>query len=115
MGHLIVNHDRLGIMRPTVSVPYATGPKDCPKWRTRANWLHLDCNPHSAGDGNGYADIEGVIDSGSATDFTQALLVQGLLSLTDARVEDGGFHCVPGGHRIALEWSKLHQDLSTKD
>lgn len=36
------------------------------------------------------------------------VLVQGFLALSDARVEDGGFLCVPGSHAIAQDWTVLH-------
>jgi hypothetical protein len=116
---LIVDHDRLGVMRPTVAVPGADGPVDHPDWRTRARWLHLDCNPHSAGTGKGYASIGSFRHNGDPVDFTQTLLTQGLLTLTDASEKDGGFHCVPGGHRFAMEWagiaSQYRRTYCTKD
>eukprot|EP00928_Gymnodinium_smaydae_P039643 TRINITY_DN27037_c0_g1_i1.p1 TRINITY_DN27037_c0_g1~~TRINITY_DN27037_c0_g1_i1.p1 ORF type:complete len:409 (-),score=47.01 TRINITY_DN27037_c0_g1_i1:536-1735(-) len=112
---LIVDYDRLGVMRPTVAVPFESGPVDRPEWRTKSNWLHLDCNPHSAGEGKGYASIGSFRHTGDHVDFTKSLLTQGLLSLTDAREADGGFHCVPCGHRLALDWARSHESCGTRD
>lgn len=115
---LIVDHDRMGVMRPTVAVPYASGPVDRPEWRTRANWLHLDCNPHAARKGEGYVSVGSFVQKGDdrdVVDFTQTLLVQGLISLTDARETDGGFHCVPGSHRFSMEWVMEHSPLQSRD
>ncbi|KAJ9472792.1 hypothetical protein DIPPA_58863 [Diplonema papillatum] len=96
---LIVDHDRLGVMRPTVRVPFKSGPQDRPEWRTIQNWLHLDCHPIE-----GYASIGSFACSGSQIDFLKTLIVQGFLALTDARVENGGFHCVPGSHKFCSDW-----------
>lgn len=96
---LFVDHDRLGAMRPTLQ-PNGTIKK---KWQTINNWLHLDCNP-----------VTGEISIGSMAppmgghhDFDKEapFLVQGFLALSDARMQDGGFLCVPGSHRIAKEWA----------
>jgi hypothetical protein len=96
--NLIVEHDRLGAMRPTLR-----GTEEKVDWRTRDKWIHLDCNPML-----GTASIGGYgidTDRFNPIDFKETLVVQGLITLTDAREEDGGFHCIPGGHRIAREWS----------
>jgi hypothetical protein len=96
--NLIVEHDRLGALRPTFR---ESGEK--PNWRTRSKWLHLDCHPKkgtaSIGGFKKYDDFHEFID------FGKTLVVQGLITLTDARVEDGGFHCIPGGHKFAHVWS----------
>lgn len=94
---LVVDHDRLGAMRPTI-LPDGT---EKPEWRTKARWLHLDCNPV-----RGKASIGSFSDDGSLIDFDQTLIIQGLITLTDARVEDGGFHCVPGSHKFSTEWAR---------
>eukprot|EP01064_Diplonema_japonicum_P007436 TRINITY_DN15063_c0_g1_i1.p1 TRINITY_DN15063_c0_g1~~TRINITY_DN15063_c0_g1_i1.p1 ORF type:complete len:327 (+),score=34.81 TRINITY_DN15063_c0_g1_i1:59-982(+) len=96
---LWVDHDRLGIMRPAI---------DAPEWRTLDNWLHLDCNPTQ-----GYASIGSFEDSKNSIDFNTTLIVQGLLAITSARVEDGGFHCVPGSHKISQSWSVSHQNCGS--
>jgi len=94
---LIVEHDRLGVLRPTFR---DSGEKV--EWRTRDRWIHLDCNP-STGD----ASIGGFkVEDCKFIDFKQTLVVQGLITLTDAREEDGGFHCIPGGHRFAHDWTE---------
>jgi hypothetical protein len=114
---LIVDHDRLGnlnliffffysyfvlgLMRPTIE---ADGTEH-PEWRTRARWLHLDCNPV-----RGKASIGSFADSHSLINFDQTLIPQGVLALSDARAQDGGFHCVPGGHLISQKWAKIHNE-----
>ena len=100
---LWMDHDRLGIMRPTKNLDFGQGTvKDVEAWRTVSNWLHLDCNPLL-----GKASIASFADTGLPIDFSKTIIIQGLLTLTDARVEDGGFHCVPGSHQFALDWSAL--------
>lgn len=94
---LIVEHDRLGVLRPTFR---ESGEKV--EWRTRDRWVHLDCNPLT-----GTASIGGFKKINiNPIDFKETLIVQGLITLTDARVEDGGFHCIPGGHKLAHTWAK---------
>jgi hypothetical protein len=106
-SRLWVDHDRLGVLAPTTH-----DGSNHTDWRTIENWLHVDCNPISGPDGRtGYAAIAGFNDNGSAIDFHKTLIIQGLLTLTDARVEDGGFHCVPGSHRICHGWAQQVQHL----
>lgn len=97
---LWVDHDRLGVLAPTKTWLGGNEP-----WKTIENWLHLDCNPVSYDDEIGLASIGGFSDSGAPIDFRKTLIIQGLLTLTDAKVEDGGFHCVPGSHKISRAWA----------
>lgn len=102
---LIVDHDRIGVMRPTRNVCYKDGTikEDVPEWRTMDRWLHLDANPL-----NNKASIAGFRDDGSKIDFDTTLIPQGLVTLTDARVKDGGFHCVPGSHKVIQAFLRSH-------
>ena len=102
---MICDHDRLGVLRPTLrgSVEHAD-------WRTKDNWLHLDCNPTM-----GYASIGSFADDFTRVDFDKTLIIQGLLTLTDARVQDGGFHCVPGSHKFSAKWAKANQKRGSKN
>jgi hypothetical protein len=109
---LWVDHDRLGVMRPTKNIDFGGGQPtvdDVQEWRTVSNWLHLDCNPSSVAHGVGKASIGGFSDDQSPIDFKETLIIQSLLTLTDARVEDGGFHCVPGSHKATLAWAAENQ------
>ncbi len=103
---LWVDHDRVGIMPPTRTADgQATGLKE-----TERDWLHLDCHPLAGRTpGTGYASIGGFTDDGTSIDFTATLIIQGLLTLTDSPVEDGGFHCVPGSHRLCHAWVQDRQ------
>jgi len=98
---LWVDHDRLGVMRPTKGIlfPGSSIPVEKPEWRTKQNWLHLDCNPLL-----GYASIGSFNDSRSTIDFTKTVIIQALITLTDAREENGGFHCVPGAHKHVIDY-----------
>jgi len=100
---LWVDHDRLGVMRPTKGIIYPgqEEPQEKPGWRTLENWLHLDCNPLA-----GYASIGSFQDNKKDIDFTKTLIIQGLLTLTDAKEENGGFHCVPGAHKHIRTWAR---------
>lgn len=95
---LIVEHDRLGALRPTMR---ASSEKK--EWRTRDRWIHLDCNPMK-----GTASIGGfkLADDPEPIDFDRTLIVQGLLTLTDAREQDGGFHCIPAAHIFSHKWAE---------
>lgn len=115
---LIVNHDRLGVMRPTVGIDLGDGegPRDRPEWRVKKNWLHIDCNPVSGspdwpprqGTELGHTAISSMSDTGEAIDFRKCFIGQGLLLLTDSGIEDGGFCCVPGSHKLCIEWARQH-------
>lgn len=106
---LFVDHDRLGAMRPTLQ----TNGTIRKEWQTIDDWLHLDCNPVS-----GEISMASMAppESGGHHDFDAEapFLVQGLLALSDAREEDGGFLCVPGSHRIAREWT-VRNNLEQKE
>lgn len=96
---LIVDHDRMGAMRPTRATIDAPINEE---YQTINNWLHLDCNPAS-----GEICIGSLEKPDTPHNFnTEApVLVQGLLSLSDAKEEDGGFLCVPGSHNISKQWA----------
>lgn len=103
---LCIDHDRLGVMRPTKGIDLGDGVlREIKSWRTISDWLHLDCNPST-----GYANIGGFVDDRSQINFKETLLTQSLLTLTDARIEDGGFHCVPGSHKFSYEWAVANQE-----
>lgn len=51
--------------------------------------------------------------------FLMQLHVQALINLADNRSEDGGFHIVPGFHKVFSEWTertrnRLGQEYSGK-
>ena len=105
---LIVDIDRLGIMRPTK----LKNGQDLESWKTMKRWVHLDCNPifvspfpSTEGETScGFASIAGFSNKGTPIDFKKTLIPQGLITLTDARKEDGGFHCIPGSNNICYDW-----------
>jgi len=102
---LWVDHDRLGALRPTKNIIFdeSSPPVDKPEWRTIDKWLHLDCNPQT-----GYTSISSFNHFNFTqipVDLTKQLIIQSLITLTDARVEDGGFQCVPGSHKYTPSWS----------
>lgn len=104
--NLWVDHDRLGVLAPTKT--WLGGRAG---WKTVENWLHLDCNPVGYDSRSGFASIGGFNDNGSPIDFRETLIIQGLLTLTDAPVEDGGFHCVPGSHKVTMDWAAANAAL----
>src|SRR5437868_11484725 len=58
---LIVEHDRLGVLRPS---------ENKPEWRTRDKWIHLDCNPQT-----GHASIGGFnVENYEPIDFNKTLI-----------------------------------------
>jgi len=111
---LYIDHDRLGMMRPTRGVVFADGqPRDVPEWETRSEWLHLDANPTGHSPTQGFASIGGFTDDGSPIDFGTTLIIQALIVLNDTRAEDGGFHVVPGSHKISTEWASFKSKFVT--
>lgn len=102
---LWVDHDRLGIMRPTKGIvfPNSNEPVDKPAWRTIERWLHLDSNPNTGE--VSLASFEKTY-SNTKVDLEKTLMLQGLITLTDAREEDGGFQCVPGFHKYCSAWAR---------
>lgn len=97
-----VDRDKLGIMRPTKDVPFKTGIQDMPQWKTKQDWLHLDCNPRL--NICTLAPCTYIFDF----DLQKDLIVQSFIALTTATRDDGGFHCVPGYHLHSA--SLLSQD-----
>jgi len=69
------------------------------EWKTIENWIHLDCNPLT-----GLCSLAGFEYERKKIDLENSLVVQGLITLTDAKEEDGGFHCVPGFHKYTKLW-----------
>ncbi len=93
---LMVGHDRLGMMRPTMRTENKS------EWRTKDRWLHLDCYPLLGKASINDFELENI----KPIDFEKTPILQGLLTLTDAKEIDGGFHCVPGSHKLSVEWAK---------
>jgi hypothetical protein len=95
-------------MRPT----FHNNQERNPSWRTKERWLHLDCNPNTGGlSVAGFARKE----HGMPIDFAKEMYVQGLIALTTARVEDGGFHCVPRSHKFSRAWACKNARHSTSE
>lgn len=91
---LWVDHDRIGVMRPTIHIKFGDEYLDMPEWKTIDRWLHIDCNPFT-----GRTDVAGFDHFNDVeVNFEKKLFVQGLIALTDAKIDDGGFHCVPKSH-----------------
>jgi Phytanoyl-CoA dioxygenase (PhyH) len=109
---LIVDHDRIGAMRPTLRSDGHGGGGGSyevkSEWQTVDKWLHLDCNPATGEISIGSMDTSELLLNGPKPhDFDKEapFLVQGFLALFDAREKDGGFLCVPGSHKVTKEWS----------
>jgi hypothetical protein len=78
-----------------------------PGWRTASKWIHWDMSPFHWVDGtmlpfkwSPYTRVSE--NNGCKLDGN--VKVQGLLNLIDARLQDGGFMCVPGFHKHLHEW-----------
>jgi len=97
---LIVDHDRLGVLRPTKKVPFPDVEKDMPEWKTIDKWLHLDSNPIT-----GICGLAGFNYYETYINLEENFCVQGLIALTDATEDDGGFHCVPGFHKHLKDYA----------
>ena len=107
---LIVNHDRAGLMRPTVNVQTSpTTSSNFPHWSTKPN-LHLDMNPWSwLSDPFGthqqsilkkltYERLSDFITENNQPIQSHGTSIQALYNLLDNKPDSGGFVCVPGFH-----------------
>ena len=99
--------DRAAWMRP---------PVDNPGWATpfKAPGIHLDISPFAYFEEHEKVDkFLSQLTYSSSTDFVgennakhskMGLQLQAVLNLVDNEEENGGFHCVPGGHKRIPEW-----------
>uniref|UniRef100_A0A7S2IAJ0 NADAR domain-containing protein n=1 Tax=Zooxanthella nutricula TaxID=1333877 RepID=A0A7S2IAJ0_9DINO len=109
---VVAGHDRFAWMRPVL---------ENPAWVTPFSWpgLHFDVSLRSYFGGSrsavdeflsdvDYASLNFVAEN-NAKRVSMGRTVQGVLSVFDNEVEDGGFHCVPGmfGPRVE-EWARRH-------
>lgn len=109
---LRVNVGRSSVMRPTVNVPWGRpGENDedepilvgKPEWRSKpgVEWLHWDMNPFTGAASTFSWHLHDV----SANRGYGRLSVQGILALSECRVDDGGFFCCPGSHKVRIDAS----------
>lgn len=115
---LRVNIGRASAMRPTrrVVLPQKPGVDgeeglaeevvDKPEWKTLAGgrWLHWDMNVFTGG----RSAFSWRLHDPLANRGYDRLHTQGALALSDCRVQDGGFFCVPGTHRIVRGWANAN-------
>ena len=84
-------------------------------WKTKSKWLHWDLSPfHWVAQTmppytfSPYSLISE--NNGTPLEPGAKCKVQGLLNLVDARVQDGGFLCIPGFHKHLAEWIALPEN-----
>ncbi|KAL0482534.1 hypothetical protein AKO1_002855 [Acrasis kona] len=121
---LWVSFDRFGVMKPTKQVTLADGTKrDFPEYKSKEKWLHWDMNPFKITDKElNVEQSDGGESEMTEKDFSEMFFicerngvvggykrVQGLVALTDATEEDGGFLTIPGFTNNLQQWSKFHQ------
>lgn len=93
---------------------------DMDKWKTKSKWLHWDLSPFHWVDHTmppyTFVPHSGFISENNGTPLEPGARakVQGLLNLIDARLEDGGFLCIPGFHSHLSEWAKLPENQAYK-
>lgn len=93
--------DRFGIMRPTEGIAQSASDPDVrvdrPAWKTASGFVHWDQNPW----------LE-----------PAPCRIQGIVAITPHTATSGGFHCIPGFHRVynayadAYAASKTTHDLA---
>ncbi len=93
--------DRYGIMRPSNHGEQA---KTGEKWATKSQWLHWDLSPFHFGTSAAGFSPKQNLDYDAIKEDYGYLRVQGLITLTDCPVENGGFHCVPGFQHQFFKW-----------
>ena len=109
---LHVNVGRASVMRPTraVRLPATADATeelvDRPEWRTKAGeeWLHWDANPFTGATSSFSWRVEDV----HANRGYEVRRTQAILALADCGLEDGGFFCVPGSHRVVRSWANAN-------
>lgn len=108
------HHDRVGWLRPTIGPNY----EDWSKYKIPFSkpGLHLDVDPigyfeeSNAGlvdkfiNNLEYKSVDDFIKENNAKNITMGTHYQGILNLFDNDDQDGGFHCVLGGHKIIKNW-----------
>ena len=114
VGPLLCQHDRVAWMRPTIGPNY----EDWAKFRTPfiKPGIHLDVDPVGYYEPNyetevlkflnslDYSDLRDFLHENNSKHISMGLQLQGVLNLIDNDDEDGGFHCVLGGHKHLEEW-----------
>lgn len=104
-NHLMLNHDRFTIYRPTERGP------DGRQFGTRTN-LHLDIDPWQyLGNDSGplealrYTELQDFIRENNAVVQATGPHVQAILNLRDNVEADGGTQVIPGFHKVFEEWA----------
>lgn len=114
LGHadILLSHDRWCFYRPTKSISIQNSQRfvDMPTWKTPSN-LHLDLNPWMYINGNVPSQT---LDYKNLRDFSKEMNsvtqvtgphLQGVLSITENKNEDGGTVLVPGFHSVFSDWA----------
>ncbi len=128
---LWVSVDRYGVLKPTKNVLTKEGTrKDFPEYKTTSSWLHWDLNPfHLLGELTEDGDDPEELSFKKLEDMDsnwfiverngsnpKGVKVQGLVAITDARVEDGGFLTVPGfSKEYTKRWAEHHLSTPVAD
>lgn len=101
--------DRYGIMRPSLL-------QGSDQWKTKKEWLHWDLNPfHYATSAAGFAPADDISTEVLAKEYGMRRL-QGLLTLSDCPIENGGFHCVKGFHKERFDlWREDNMEKYGKE
>jgi hypothetical protein len=122
---MIAHHDMILWMRKTVG----ENGEDLSKYRTSLydQGIHLDVDLCGYLDENilpkitekinsfMYLNIQNFVSENNIKNFKMGRQVRGLLNILDNRVEDGGFHCVPGGHLAIKQWYEKYKNEIIKN
>jgi len=57
-----------------------------------------------------YKELRDFVHENNAKNIKMGRQVQGILNLFDNNIEDGGFHCVMGGHKTLQKWYEMNKD-----
>jgi len=109
ISNLYTNVGRVGWMRPTKNIQFAEGKvEDREQWKTAdgRKWVHLDYDPLS-----NHATTFGLMPRKAVKNAKQDtyahVRTQAILALDDCSINDGGFQCIPGFHKIMQDvWIK---------
>lgn len=110
---ILLSHDRWCFYRPTKIIRSSGEEQNIPEWRTRSS-LHLDLNPwlymqHVTPTSQHVLEYQSIRDFSkemNSVTHQNAPHVQGVLSITDNRMNDGGTVVVPGFHGVFTDWVK---------
>jgi len=110
---ILLSHDRWCFYRPTKIMRSSGEEQNIPEWKTRSSlhldlnpWFYMQCDTSSSQHVLKYQSLRDFSKEMNSVTHQNAPHLQGVLSITDNRMNDGGTVVVPGFHSVFTEWVK---------